>query len=213
MGDTGRACRAKGQPARRLNPDERRRLVIDAASQEFAALGLFGATGESISYRAGISHPYLLRLFGSKKDLFRAVVDKTFDDIVAGIGSEANGTGQAASNAALEQAIQEVLDQDDRSALLLQFLAACGDDDMRPLIRRRFAELFQHVARLSDGDEAELRGDLRARVLPLRHGRSAAPRDRQPGGLGAPAARVFVTARLTENRRGSKHPSHRLLSK
>ena len=147
----------KRQPVRRLSNDERRRLVIDAASQEFAALGLFGATGESISYRAGISHPYLLRLFGSKKELFRAVVDRTFDELLAEIAIRVNGAGATLSNAALEQAFQEALDEADRSALLLQFLAACGDDEMRPLIRRRFAELYKHLARLSDGDETELR--------------------------------------------------------
>ena len=148
------------QKARRHSADERRRLVIDAASQEFAAFGLYGATGESISYRAGISHPYLLRLFGSKKDLFRAVVDRTFDDLVMGAGEAmGNGAGQI-QETALEQAIQRVLDQGDRSALLLQFLAACGDDDVRPLVRRRFAELYQQLARLSDGDEEDVRALL-----------------------------------------------------
>ena len=53
--------------------------------------------------------------------------------------------------------IDEVDRQVPRFPLLLQFLAACGDDEMRPLIRRRFAELYEHLARLSDGDEQELR--------------------------------------------------------
>ena len=142
---------------RRHSADERRRLVIEAASQEFAALGLFGATGESISYRAGISHPYLLRLFGSKKDLFRAVIDNAFEDLGTGVEERVNGGGANPSSAALEEAIQQVLEQGQRSALLLQFLAACGDDEIRPLVRRRFAELYQQLARISDGDEAELR--------------------------------------------------------
>ena len=142
---------------RRHSADERRRLVIDAASREFAAFGLYGATGESISYRAGISHPYLLRLFGSKKELFRTVIERTFEDLTAGLVERVNGGAPEASTTALEREIQQVLEQGERSALLLQFLAACGDDEIRPVVRRRFAELYQQLASLSGGDEAELK--------------------------------------------------------
>jgi AcrR family transcriptional regulator len=142
---------------RRHSAEERRALVIEAASQEFAARGLYGATGEGISYRAGISHPYLLRLFGSKKDLFREVIDRTFEDLHTGVTERVNGSGTGQAPEALESAIQGVLGPDERLLLLLQFLAACGDDDIRPLVRRRFAGLYQHLASLSDGDEDELR--------------------------------------------------------
>jgi hypothetical protein len=74
-----------------------------------------------------------------------------------------NGAGHTPETA-LEQAIQRVLEEGDRSTLLLQFLAACGDDDIRPLVRRRFAELYQQLARLSGADEDELRA-LFARVI------------------------------------------------
>jgi AcrR family transcriptional regulator len=149
---------------RRHSADERRRLVIEAASQEFAAFGLYGATGESISYRAGISHPYLLRLFGSKKDLFRAVIDNAFHDLEAGVAERIDGAGPDASSEALESAIDDILEHGQRSALLLQFIAACGDDEVRPIVRRRFAELYDQLARLSEGDEAELRAVF-ARVI------------------------------------------------
>ena len=149
---------------RRHSADERRRLVIEAASQEFAAFGLYGATGEGISYRAGISHPYLLRLFGSKKDLFRAVIDSAFHDLEAAVAEGVNGGTPNPSAAAVEQAIQQTLDQGQRSALLLQFIAACGDDEVRPIVRRRLAELYDQLARLSGTDEAELRA-LFARVI------------------------------------------------
>ena len=158
VGDTRTAVpRRRSIKVRRHSADERRRLVIEAASQEFAAFGLYGATGESISYRAGISHPYLLRLFGSKKDLFRAVIDNAFEDLTAGLAERVNGGGAERSYSALEQAIEQVLEQGQRSALLLQFLAACGDDEIRPVVRRRFAELYDQLAHLSEGDEDELR--------------------------------------------------------
>src|ERR671914_2634033 len=80
------------QGRRRRTAEERRGLVLEAARMEFAAVGLGAATGESIAYRAEISHPYLLRLFGSKRELFLVVVDNTFDELVAAVGEAAGSS-------------------------------------------------------------------------------------------------------------------------
>ena len=128
------ATRKRGVRAspRRHSADERRELVLQAARREFAALGLGGATGEGLSYRAGISHPYLLRLFGSKRELFLEVVDRLFDDLVAAARAEESLT------AALGE---------DGAALLLQCVAACGVDEVRLAVQRRMGELYEAVRR------------------------------------------------------------------
>ena len=51
---------------------ERRDDVLDAAMIEFAERGYEGTSTEDIARRAGISQPYLFRLFGTKKELFKA---------------------------------------------------------------------------------------------------------------------------------------------
>jgi hypothetical protein len=58
--------------------DERRsaRRSLDAALEEFAELGLHGASSEDIARRAGISQPYVFRLFATKKELFSAVAPR-----------------------------------------------------------------------------------------------------------------------------------------
>src|SRR3954447_11117347 len=58
----------------RLSAVERREDVIEAAMVEFAERGFEGASTEDIARRAGISQPYLFRLFGTKKELFKASV-------------------------------------------------------------------------------------------------------------------------------------------
>ena len=156
VGDTQLVRRGKQRPRRR-SADERRTLVIEAASQEFAAFGLYGATGEGIAYRAGISHPYLLRLFGSNKALFLAVVEGAFEELRAGLGEQLGDHGADLEFEALERALRDILERPERSVLLLQFLAACGDDDIRPVVRGRFAELYRELARFSEDDEDELR--------------------------------------------------------
>ena len=57
---------------------ERREMVLEAAVADFAAHGLAGASTEDVAHRAGISQPYLFRLFPTKKALFLALVERCF---------------------------------------------------------------------------------------------------------------------------------------
>ena len=63
----------------RQTADERRATVLEAAIAEFAARGYHGTPTEAIAKRAEISHAYLFRLYGTKKELFLACVDRCFD--------------------------------------------------------------------------------------------------------------------------------------
>ena len=60
--------------ATRMTADERREAILEAARGEFASTGFHGTSTETIAERAGISQPYLFRLFGTKKELFIASV-------------------------------------------------------------------------------------------------------------------------------------------
>src|SRR6476661_964909 len=62
------------QPQQRKTAEARRDDILDAALIEFAERGLHGASTEEIARRAGISQPYVFRLFGTKKELFKAAV-------------------------------------------------------------------------------------------------------------------------------------------
>jgi AcrR family transcriptional regulator len=150
--------------SRRRTAEERRRLVIEAARAEFAAVGLYGATGEAISYRAGISHPYLLRLFGSKRDLFLAVVDDVFDELSEVVPRVVAEIGDEASIPALESGLRQELSANHGLLSLLQFCVACADDEVRPAVRRRFAEFYEQLERGLGASEAEAR-EVVARLL------------------------------------------------
>src|SRR5258705_13960667 len=62
----------------RIPAAERREMVLEAAVPEFAAGGLAGTSTEDVARRAGISQPYLFRLFPTKKALFLALVGRCF---------------------------------------------------------------------------------------------------------------------------------------
>jgi AcrR family transcriptional regulator len=158
------ATRKRGVRAspRRHSAGERRELVLEAARTEFAALGLGGATGEGLSYRAGISHPYLLRLFGSKRELFLEVLDRLFDDLVAA----------ARADESLNAALGE-----DGAPLLLQCFAACGVDEVRLAVQRRMGELNEAIARAGSDAEAVLAGLLLNGAVDALHLRELASRE------------------------------------
>ncbi|GAA4685440.1 TetR family transcriptional regulator [Frondihabitans cladoniiphilus] len=64
---------------RTRDPEAKRRLLLEAATSEFAAYGIAGARVDRIAQAAGVSAGLVYTYFGSKDDLFDAV----FDEIVA----------------------------------------------------------------------------------------------------------------------------------
>ena len=63
----------------RMSADQRREEILETAVADFAIAGLHGTSTEAIAQRAGISQPYLFRLFGTKKGLFIACIGRCFE--------------------------------------------------------------------------------------------------------------------------------------
>ena len=57
----------------RLSSDDRREQILDAATAVFGERGYVGGTTDAIARAAGISQAYVVRMFGSKEDLFAEV--------------------------------------------------------------------------------------------------------------------------------------------
>lgn len=70
-------------PARRLSSDERRVQIIAAALAVFGARGYEGATTDDVARAAGVSQPYVVRLFGSKENLFLAAIEDALARMLA----------------------------------------------------------------------------------------------------------------------------------
>ena len=128
---------------------ERREMVLEAAVAEFAVHGLAGTSTEDVARRAGISQPYLFRLFPTKKALFLALVERCFrrvqETFVAAAGEL---TGDEAL-AAMADSYTRLLD--DRTLLLLQMqiYAACSDPEIRDATRAAYKKLWEMVERIT----------------------------------------------------------------
>jgi AcrR family transcriptional regulator len=133
----------------RLSAAERREQIVAAAQEEFARLGLHGTSTEDIARRAGISQPYLFRLFGTKKDLFLASVERCLRDTYDTFAAAAAGKQGEDALRAIGSAYSDMLA--DRTRLLgqMQAYAACDDREVCAKVRRGYGELVELVERVS----------------------------------------------------------------
>jgi AcrR family transcriptional regulator len=130
----------------RQTADERRTAVLAAAISEFARSGYAGTSTEAIASRAGISQPYLFRLFGTKKDLFVATFNLVGDRIINELTRAAEGLdGQAAKEAMGDAYLELMQDPELLQVQLHGFAAAPSDPDIARACRRTF-EVLQQLA-------------------------------------------------------------------
>ena len=132
---------------------ERREAVLDAALIEFADRGYAGASTDDIARRAGISQPYLFRLFGTKKELFKASSTRCFRETLEMFQRAAEGKRGEEALQAIGYAYKEQL-QTDKTRLRgqMQAYAACDDPEIRAVIRAGYGDLVSYVRRVSDAD-------------------------------------------------------------
>ena len=67
----------------RRSAEERREEIVEVALRHFAKGGYHGTSTEAIAREAGISQPYLFRLFRTKRDLFVACCGRCYDQVTA----------------------------------------------------------------------------------------------------------------------------------
>jgi AcrR family transcriptional regulator len=131
----------------------RRDEVLDAALVEFADHGFEGASTEDIARRAGISQPYLFRLFGTKKELFKAAVARCLRETLELFQRAAEGKRGADALKAIGQAYQQQLEEDrTRLRAQMQAYAACDDPEIRDVVRAGYGDLVAYVRRVSGAD-------------------------------------------------------------
>jgi AcrR family transcriptional regulator len=156
------AATYQGHRSPRLSADERREAIVAAGMDEFAAHGLAGASVDAIARRAGVSQPYIYQLFGTKKELFLAVVRRGFERTRIAF-EDAVRRHQAGElfecdspMGAMGIAYAELLA--DRTLLLvqLQAYAACSDLEVQAVVRSEFSALHRYVAEATGATPEDL---------------------------------------------------------
>lgn len=150
-------------PRQRVPATERRDALIDAAVHEFAHGGLHGTPVDRIARRVGVAQPYVFSLFGSKRELFLAALERGFGSIADTFTQAAEEFDPATALpdtdvlSAMGTKYVELLGSD-RDLLMLQHqaYAACDDEVIRDRVRASYAGLVNHAERLSGADPERL---------------------------------------------------------
>jgi AcrR family transcriptional regulator len=134
----------------RKSSAERREEILDAALAVFAEQGLHASSTEEVARRAGISQPYVFRLFGTKKQLFKAVIARCFRQTLELFQRAAEGKRGEDALHAMGAAYDELL-RGDRTYLRaqMQAYAACEDEELCAVVRDGFGDLVAYVERVS----------------------------------------------------------------
>ena len=155
------------RPARRT-ATERREELVEVALRHFSVTGLHGTSTEAIARQAGISHPYLFRLFGTKKELFLACAERTHERTLQTFRDAAATWEESGSDSALQamgKAYVQMLGDRDLLRMQMQIWAACSDDEIRAAAAMHYRVTFEEVERLSGAPLDELRAFFRAGML------------------------------------------------
>jgi AcrR family transcriptional regulator len=147
------------QTASRKSAEERREEILEAAMIEFAEKGLYGTSTDDIARRVGVSQPYLFRLFGTKKELFIAAVERCLEQTLALFRTAAGGKVGEEALHAIGQAYGDRL-INDPTALRLQMnaYANCDDPDVCAVVRLGFGRLVEFAEQASGADPARITG-------------------------------------------------------
>jgi AcrR family transcriptional regulator len=139
---------------RRAEQVERNRAaVLDAARRVFLDRGYGGATVDAIAEEAGFSKGVVYSQFGSKADMFMALLERRITERAA--ENERVAAGKSPSEAARElllAANRDVVSEQGWAQLLVEFRVHAARD---PVLNRRYAEAHRrtvaHLAALVAG--------------------------------------------------------------
>lgn len=135
----------------------RREAVLEAALDEFAQHGLYGGSTDRIADRAGISQPYLFRLFGSKKELYLASAELCHERTLETFRQAAAGLSGDEAMMAIGKAYGELIESDRRMLTAqLQAYAASDDPEIRAVVSRGFGRLVDYVEAVSGAAPEQL---------------------------------------------------------
>ena len=140
----------------RKSAEVRREEILAVALRHFAIGGFHGTSTEAIAREAGISQPYLFRLFRTKRELFLACCDRADEQLIAVFrrAAEAAPSPDERLHEMGKAYVDELLP--DRHAILMQMqgYVATSDPEIRAHVRTCFERLVAQVTELSGQDEA-----------------------------------------------------------
>jgi AcrR family transcriptional regulator len=141
----------------RKSADERREEILAVAVEHFAVGGYHGTSTEVIAKEAGISQPYLFRLFRTKRELFLACGDRACEKVLDAFRRAAASAAPGDELHAMGEAyVRELLPDRHAILMLMQSYVAGADPDIQEHVRGKYGEVVSEVAELADAEPDEV---------------------------------------------------------
>ena len=137
-------------PVPRMRAEARRELVLTAATAVFGERGYVGTTTDAVARAAGVSQPYVVRMFGTKEALFLAVLDRALTRLVATFRAAIAENPQSPPEEIHERIGASYADLLTDRGLLLSLMHAFvlgSDPEIGRAARRGFLEVYRLLRR------------------------------------------------------------------
>ena len=140
-----------------MTAEDRRELVLAAATRAFARSGYAGTTTDAVAREAGVSQPYVVRLFGSKLELFLEVFERSVRRIEAAFAEviEAGPFDPASEDdkARMGLAYAELIADQDFLQVMMHGFSSGAVPEIAAAARRCMGEVFTTIRRTGWDDE------------------------------------------------------------
>jgi AcrR family transcriptional regulator len=140
-----------------MRAEQRREQLVGVAIAEFARGGYNGTSTEAIARGAGVSQPYLFRLFRDKAELYAQCVEQAFAETEAALRDAAAGHAGAAAITAMGRCYRRLLADAAGYQLNFQlqmYAGAVGDERQRHIVSDQKAKLFRFITSIEGVDAA-----------------------------------------------------------
>jgi len=149
--------RVNAAASTRKTAEVRREEILVVALEEFGEHGLDGTSTDTIARKAGISQPYLFRLFGTKKELYLETVRRCLRETLELFQDAAGDLQGEEALQAIGQAYRGLLGDRTRLRGQMQAYADCDDDDVREVVRDGYGRLVEYVEVVSGAEPDRIR--------------------------------------------------------
>jgi AcrR family transcriptional regulator len=134
----------------RLTAAERTEQLVCAAITAFSSAGYAGTSTDDIARLAGVSQPYVIRLFGSKQRLFLAGFEHAASQI-----EQAFRDSGATDLEDLGAEYRTLLDRRELLGMMLHGFAASADPAVGDVVRARFGAIYELVREQTGAEPTE----------------------------------------------------------
>jgi AcrR family transcriptional regulator len=141
----------------RMSAEDRRELILQAATRAFAKGGYHGTSTDAVAKEAGVSQPYVVRMFGTKLELFLEVfqraVGRIRDAFAAVLDDGPFDPASEDDKGRMGIAYTELLQDHDFLQVMMHGFSAGGIDEIAAAARSCMGEVFATIQRTGWSDD------------------------------------------------------------